>query len=223
MRIVLKYFLTLILSAACATCNGQIINKVSPATARPDEPDIKIYLVSHGWHAGIIIERAEIPDSVWSTHSEFLDAEYLEVGWGDSDYYQTPEPHWGITLKASLLPTASVLHIVGFSGSVSGYFPYSEIIQIRLTEPGFKQLSRYIAASYFKDPAGNTVSLGPGLYGSSRFYRSHETYHLLNNCNVWTGRALQTAGCPIKAASILTVENLMFKARRCGRVIQNGS
>lgn len=218
MRIVIKCFLLLILYNACAACTGQKIDKALPA--RSEALSITIYLISHGWHAGIIISRTDIPNNVWPEHQEFLDAEYLEVGWGDSDYYQTPDPHLGITLKAALVPTASVLHIVGFDGSVTDYFSYSEIIEIKLTARGLEQLCRYIATSYFKDPAGNIVSLGAGLYGNSRFYQSHETYHLLNNCNKWTGRALLTAGCPIEVASILTVENLMRRARACGKVIQ---
>ncbi len=214
----IKPFLLLFLCVACAGSETR-----TALRARPDEPGIIVYLTSHGWHAGLVIRRADIPQGVWPQHRDFPDAEYLEVGWGDRDYYQTPDPHLGITLKAALLPTASVLHIVGFSGSVSAYFPRSEIIEIRLTEPDFEKLCHTFAASYFKDPAGNTVSLGSGLYGNSRFYRSHETYHLLNNCNAWTGRALQTAGCPTRPASILTVKQLMTRARACGKVIQSQS
>ena len=216
--ILINRFILLILCAVCAACAGPEIKTTLPVSS--GEPVKIVYLVSHGWHAGVVIRRADIPDGVWPEHGDFPDAEYLEVGWGDSDFYQTPEPHLGITLKAGMFPTASVLHIVGLSGSVSAYFPYSEIIEISLTKSGFEQLCRYIAASYLKDPEGNTLSLGPGLYGNSRFYQSHETYHLFNNCNAWTGRALQTAGCPIKSASFLKVENLMAGARTCGKVIQ---
>jgi uncharacterized protein (TIGR02117 family) len=182
-----------------------------------------VYLVSHGWHAGIVIRRADIPDGAWPEHRDLFESVYLEVGWGDSDYYRTSDPHWGITFKAGLLPTASVLHIVGFNSSVPAYFPYSEIIEIRLGKPGFAELCHYIAASYFKDSAGNYVALGPGLYGESRFYQSRETYHLFNNCNAWTDRALQTAGCPLKTAPVFTVEDLMARARACGKVIQSQS
>ena len=215
----LKRFLLLVFCAVVVACAGAETKTASPA--RPDEPGKTVYLASHGWHAGIVIRRADIPDGVWPEHRDLPDSVYLEVGWGDSDYYRTPDPHWGITFKAGLLPTASVLHIVGFSSSVPAYFPNSEIIEIRLSAPGFAALCHYIAASYFKDPAGNSVALGPGLYGDSRFYQSHETYHLFNNCNAWSDRALQTAGCPLKTAPVFTVEDLMARARTCGKVIQS--
>jgi uncharacterized protein (TIGR02117 family) len=216
---VLKRFLLLFFCAVGVACVVPETRTASPP--RPEEPGKIVHLVSHGWHAGIIIKRADIPDSVWPEHKEFPDSVYLEVGWGDSDYYRTPDPHWGITLKAALLPTASVLHVVGFSSSVTAYFPYSEIIEIRLSDAGFAELCHYIAASYFKDTVGNSVALGHGLYGDSRFYESHETYHLFNNCNAWTDRALQTAGCPVKPAPVFTVEHLMDRARSCGKIIQS--
>ena len=219
MSTVLRRFLLLVLCAVGVACAVPETKTASPP--KPDELGNTVYLTSHGWHAGIVIRRADIPDSVWPEHTEFPDSVYLEVGWGDSDYYRTPDPHWGITLKAALLPTASVLHVVGFSSSVPAYFPYSEIIEIRLSDPGFAELCRYIAASYLKDPAGNSVALGPGLYGESRFYESHEIYHLFNNCNAWTDRALETAGCPLDPAPVFTVETLMDRARSCGKVIQS--
>ncbi len=138
------------------------------------------------------------------------------------DYYQTPDPHMGLILKAALLPTASVLHIVGFSGSVPAYFPYSETIRIELSFAGFEQLTRTITASFARDEAGTTTSLGHGLYGNSRFYLSREIYHLFNTCNVWTARALRTAGLPITPARAISVESLMSQVRIFGIVVQSG-
>ena len=218
MSTLINRFLLLFVCTACVACAGPETGEGSPSW--PDKPDKTVYLASHGWHAGIVIRRADIPSGIWPEHRDFPVAEYLEVGWGDRDFYRSPDPGLGITLKAGLLPTESVLHIVGFRDSVSAFFPYSEIIEIPLSDAGFERLCRYIAASYAKDPTGNALSLGPGLYGRSRFYQSHESYHLFNNCNSWTARALQTAGCPIEPSLILTVKNLMVKARTCGKVIQ---
>ena len=36
------------------------------------------YLVSHGWHAGIVVKRADIPAGIRPRHNEFPEAEYLE-------------------------------------------------------------------------------------------------------------------------------------------------
>jgi uncharacterized protein (TIGR02117 family) len=188
---------------------------------RANQPIRTIYLVSHGWHAGIVVRRADIPTAIWPEQSEFSGAEYLEVGWGDKEYYMTPEPHLGLMLKAGLLPTASVLHIVGFSGAVTRYFPHSEVIRLELSEAGFEQLCSYLANSYSRDVAGHSQALGPSLYGDGRFYLSRESYHAFNTCNVWTARGLRAAGCPVTPAFNLTVDTLMSHAAEFGTVIQS--
>ncbi len=208
----------LFLAVSCSTCAAPVRETLAPSES---EPHKTIYLVNHGWHAGIVLRRADIPDNIWPKLGNFPDMEYLEVGWGDKDYYQIPDPHLGFILKAALLPTASVLHIVGFNGHVPAYFPYSEIIRIELSSAGFELLSRTIASSFALDKAGNTTSPSPGLYGNSRFYLSRETYHLFNTCNVWTARALRTAGLPITPATATSVGNLMSQARKFGVVVQS--
>ena len=208
----------LFLAVSCSTCAAPVSETLAPSES---EPHKTIYLVNHGWHAGIVLRRADIPDNIWPKLGNFPNMEYLEVGWGDMDYYQIPDPHLGFILKAALLPTASVLHIVGFNGHVPAYFPYSEIIRIELSSAGFERLSRTIASSFALDKAGNTTSPSPGLYGNSRFYLSRETYHLFNTCNVWTARALRTAGLPITPATATSVGNLMSQARKFGVVVQS--
>ena len=187
----------------------------------PGEPSKTIHLVRHGWHAGIVVKRADIPAGIWPQHNDFPDAEHLEVGWGDKDYYMTLSPHLGTTLKAGLLPTASVLHIVGFRGSVTRYFPGSEVIRIELSEVGFQRLCSYLEDSYALDEAGRSQPLGPSLYGSGRFYLSRESYHAFNTCNVWTARGLREAGCPVTPVENLTVDTLMTNAAEFGTVIQD--
>ena len=46
----------------------------------PNEPSRTIYLVSHGWHAGIVVKSTDIPAGIWPQHNEFPEAEYLELG-----------------------------------------------------------------------------------------------------------------------------------------------
>ncbi len=184
-------------------------------------PSKNIYLVSHGWHAGIVIQRADIPEGVCTEHErDFPEARYLEVGWGDQDFYQAPEPTLGMKLKAALVPTKSVLHVVAFSDPIKSYFPNSEIIEIALSYQGFEQLCKYIEQSYARDERGELQALGPGLYGNSQFYQSRERYHVFRTCNVWTARALRAAGVPVSPGRAIKVESLMSQARAFGKVIQ---
>lgn len=167
-----------------------------PATvAGPLESEI--HVVSHGWHAGIVIRRADIPDKAWPEKKDFPDAEFLEVGWGDRDYYQARDPGLGTTLKAALWPTASVLHVAGFRGSVAGYFPNSTVIAIPVSRTGLHALIEYIDATHERRGRHPSPPLGSGLYGDSRYYPAHGSFHLFNNCNRWTARALRAAGLDV--------------------------
>jgi len=210
-------FLMVVVSACVASAT--IVQDLIPLAK--NAPTRSIYLVNQGWHAGIIVKRADIPDGVWLEHKDLPDSEYLEVGWGDRDYYQDPGPHFGITLKAALWPTESVLHIATFNGSVTGYFVNREIIKIELSEPGFEKLCRYFSESYAKDDAGQAIPLRPGLYGKSRFYLSRETYHVFKTCNVWTARGLRAAGLPIASTWTIQVDSLMSEARALGTLVQS--
>ena len=192
------------------------------AWVRPEAtPEVEpIYLVSHGWHVGIVIERTDSTAAHWPEQADFPDAVFLEVGWGDRDYYQDPDPDVGKLLKAGLWPTKSVLHIVGFRRPVTAYFPRSEIIRLDVPEAGIDALAAYVHDAYARDDAGNVIALGPGLYGESRFYAGRQRYHVFKNCNTWAARALRAAGVRVRPAEILTADDLLRQARPYGETIQ---
>lgn len=171
-----------------------------------------IHVVSHGWHTGIVVRMADVAAGAWPEVQDFAHAEYLEVGWGDRDYYQARDPGFLDALAAALVPKPGVLHIVGFRGDVRRTFPASDIVALRISPQGLAQLIARVRASYERDATGQAVMLGPGLYGDSRFYGSVERFHLFNTCNVWTAAALRAAGLPI--ASSLTADGVMDEARR---------
>ena len=182
-----------------------------------------MYLVSHGWHTGIVVRRADLPAEVWPESEDFPAAEYLEVGWGDRDFYQSAEFDWSIALKAALWPTPSVLHLVGFSGSVVDYFPHSEVLEVELSHPGFKRLVAFVHDRFDRNGAVRAIRLRAGLYGQSAFYPARGKFHLFNTCNVWTARALRTAGLPVTPFYAITTDSLMSQARQSGNVLQSWS
>ena len=197
--------------------SGCIVQSNTLSPPKKNEHTRSIFLVSHGWHAGIVLKRIDIQQSEWPKLHAFTHIDYLEIGWGDKDYYTSSDPGTGLAAKALLLPTSSVLHLVGFRGPPEIYFPYSEIIRIELSVPGFEQMVHHISKSFSRDASGSAVPLGVGNYGYSRVYASEETYHLCKTCNTWSATILQAAGCPISHTS--TVNGLMSQARRFGEVI----
>jgi uncharacterized protein (TIGR02117 family) len=179
-----------------------------------------VFVVEHGWHAGIVVAWRDVPPGILPPLPTLPAREWLEIGWGDHDFYRTPDAGVGLALKAALVPTASVLHITSFSGRVEQYFPGSGITRLELTPAGLEALLHHVAASFARDGDGSARDLGRGLYGESRFFASRERYHLFKTCNVWTARALHSAGIPIRAASTFTTSALMERLRPHGELVQ---
>lgn len=200
-----------------AGCLGPVRELHPP---RPGEPTVTIHVVGHGWHTGIVVRRDDIPPEAWPEHARFHGARFLEVGWGDRAFYQSPDPGMGLALKAAFASGGSVLHVAGFDRSPAEHFQGAEIIAVELSGRGLEALTRFISRAYARDPAGQPVELGPGLYPSSRFYSATGRYSLLYTCNNWVAEALQAGGCSITPAWAVTANNLLSQAVRCGRAVR---
>jgi len=172
-----------------------------------------LYVVNHGWHTGLVIRRGDIPDGLWPEQRQAPPGEYLEVGWGQREFYQTRDPSLLQALGAALWPAPSILHLVGFNGPVAARFPHSQIIALQLDAAAMTRVARYISDAYERNAAGGIIRMGQGLYGDSRFFAGREKFHLFRTCNVWTARALRLAGCP--AGFAIMAENIMEAAARC--------
>lgn len=181
------------------------------------DPTKSVYVVNNGWHASFVVKKEDIPVEVWPESDDFPNAAYLEVGWGDKDYYMSPGFNLWYAFKALFWPTASVLHIVGFSEPMERFFPESEIIEIPLSLPGFERLCKTVHDSYRHDEKDHPIVAGPGLYGESRFYLSNEKYHLFKTSNVWTAKALRAAGVPVRPLFSITAGGAAGQARKFGR------
>jgi uncharacterized protein (TIGR02117 family) len=204
---------TLVALCACA------VPLPNPVEAKSGEPGVAVYLVAHDKHSGIAIRRADIPPGLWPESRDFPQAEWLEVGWGDRDYYYGRNQGWRDALRAALgSDNPSVLHIAGVRGPLTENFPVSEIIEVGLSRDGFERLVRYIADAHDRAGAPAAAPLGPGLYGDSRFYPARETFNLFRTCNIWTARGLRVAGLPVEDS--ITKDGLMSQARGIGKVIQ---
>lgn len=179
-----------------------------------------LYVVQHGWHAGIAVRRSDLPDGAWPVLDAFPDARYLEVGWGEARYYPGESRGvWG-AVRAGGWPTASVLHVVPIPAAVPDAFPQNKIVRVPVGADGLAAVTAYVAASFEPVEADTAAALSEGLYPGSRFYASSLSYHVFNNCNHWAAGALEAAGCDTSPRWTLTVGQVMRQARACGTLVQ---
>ncbi|MGQ0657489.1 MAG: DUF2459 domain-containing protein, partial [Chromatiales bacterium] len=209
-----KGALLLCIAIACCTCASPVRDQ---GPAYHGEAAAHVYVVAHGWHTGIVIRRADIPPGLLPEQRDFPEADFLEFGWGDRDFYQAPAFSLALAIKAALASTGAVLHVVGFKGPVTSRFPGSEIIELKPAAQGLHGLSEYIHQSLAREGHTALSPLGAGFYRHSRFYPARGAFSLSNTCNTWTARALQAAGYPVSPAS--TAERVMSQVRRLGQPI----
>lgn len=197
-------------AALLAACAGPA---AGPHLPRPGEPVRIVHVVSHGWHTGLVVRRADVPAALWPEGEDFPGAEYLEVGWGERQFYQNREPTSGMALAAAFRASPSVVHVTGLAGPVERAYAGTEIEAVAVSLVGFERLLGFVRDTHARDASGRAVALGPGLTPASRFYEGREPYHLLRTCNTWTAEALAAAGLPIDPRGTLTASGVMRAIR----------
>jgi uncharacterized protein (TIGR02117 family) len=196
-----------------AACLGPVRGLPLPQAG---DATVTVQVVRHGWHSGLVIPRDRIPTGAWPAAGHLPAARYVEVGWGDRAFYQSPDGGIVLAIAASFASEGSVLHVSGLDRPPAEHFAHAEITAVELSAPGAEALVRFVGRAFARDPAGAPIDLGPGLYPGGRFYAATGRYSLAYTCNSWIADALRAGGCPVTPAWALTAGNLIVQARRCG-------
>ena len=207
---------TILLASGCVT------RAANSSAQSVGEPATVIWIVDHGWHTSIVVRRADVDRTRWPELDDFAGATVVEVAWGDREFYMATAPTSGLAIKAAVATSGSVLHVVGLTAAVTGYFGGSEVVAIRVPRRGLEALADVVHAEYQRDRSGAPLRLGPGLYGSGWFYAGHSRYHLFNTCNTWVARALAAAGLAVESAGVVTASDVMRQVRPLGEARQPG-
>jgi len=178
--------------------------------AKQGAPTRDVFIVSHGYHAGIIIPAQALADEAGSRGltalgylaTRFAGFERLEIGWGDEGFYRDVPTMQSLNvtlaLRALFRPgNPSVLHVVGIGADPRATFARSDLVRIELGAPGFARLLGRLDATFAR-AAGAALpqELGRGLYGTSLFFRANGAFHIFNVCNHWVADLLDAAGVP---------------------------
>jgi len=204
------------------------------ATARPGNPAlwppsansglIEVFVVSHGYHAGLALPTAQMADvagrqggaALIAVAQRFAGYPFIEMGWGDAGFYTSvPEISSltpGLAFRALFLPgNASVMHVVGLPDTPRRSFAFAEIVRVTVSEEGFGRMMRDLDASFARSgEAAQPEVLRQGLYGPSLFYRANGSFSIFNVCNHWVAKLLSVAGVPTAPVLATLPEGLIF-------------
>lgn len=191
-----------------------------PANAWQETEDKHvIYVSSISWHTGIVVPAYSLPDSLWRENHNYADAAYLEIGWGEADFY----PHRGFNLwyalKSVFWPTSSVLHINPIHRQVDEYYYNTEVVRIEINDEQLRRLSFYLVEEFERDERGKIIPAAEGIYSDSYFYEGSSSYYFPKNSNVWAARALKEAGFSISPIWHQTTASVLNKAEDFGELV----
>jgi uncharacterized protein (TIGR02117 family) len=178
---------------------------------KPGAPQIEIFVVSHGYHAGLAFATAQLAQAAQRdghaalsvVAEQFGSYPFIELGWGEEEFYASvptvAQMSFALAVRALFRPNnPSVLHVVGLPDHPRKVFRSAEMVRVTVSEQGLARMLKAVDGTFLRGgepPAPQ--SLGRGLYGPSLFYRAGGAFHIFNVCNHWVAGMLSAAGLPV--------------------------
>ena len=186
----------------------------------PDTHPYTVYILNQGWHTGIIIKVSDVDEIDLPEINNFKHSEYLDIGWGDEEYYRVPGVDLKLAVRALFAPTSSALKIRAFNIPVEMYYKtFKYCIAFELSEKEYSNLCKYISNTFYKEKS-NPVLL-ENRDNIIYFYKAEGEYHLFNTCNTWVADALSYSGIPVETSMIVSGSDLFNTAKDYGKVLVN--
>lgn len=204
----MKGFLLFIIAILLSACPSKP-HAVKQTKENSEEESVVIYVVNHGYHTGIVVPAGKIQASIPQLKERFGNTPYIEFGWGDNKFYPANEMTTGLTIRALLWPTKSVIHAVAIPGKVALFFINSHVEKLCLSGIEYSALITFIINSFYTNEKSQIIQLKRGLYGNSQFYQGEGYFSFANTCNTWTAKGLQSAGMDISPAFQFTANSVM--------------
>lgn len=185
---------------------------LAPALAFAGSAAQRIWVVSNGWHSGIALARADVPESVIPEIADFPHARYVEFGWGDAEFYPAREAGAWLALRAAF-PGPAVMHVAGLPDHPARVWPNVTILPFAVSAEALSRLLAFLRDSFDRAGAGRAVVSARGIYPFSLFYPATGRFHVFNNCNSWTAQALMAMGIGASLGGVNTADDLISRIR----------
>jgi uncharacterized protein (TIGR02117 family) len=177
-----------------------------------------IYIAKNSWHVGIILEIDESLISSLDAINQFDKFKYVDIGWGDAEFYQSPSDFdLLLAAKAILLPTSSVIRIQGYNSSINEITNWRDyVFEIRLDIAQYSKLCKFLSNSFSRDSTNQLLQTSENFNGIIRYYSSKQDYYLGYTCNTWVAEALEYAGTEVISSNVITAEELFKELIKIG-------
>jgi hypothetical protein len=186
----------------------------------PAESQHTVYVAKISWHTGLILPVYALPDSIWPDQFQPARDEYLEIGWGDRDYYTHPGFNFWYALKALFWPTPTALHILPLlERHIPDTYASTKLVKLSLSDQDLENLSHFVLSQFELNDQGKLIPVEEGLYQTSRFFAGSTKYYFPKNSNVWAAMALKRAGFKYAPVFFQTTGMVVNRADNYGELV----
>ncbi|MBX3044060.1 MAG: DUF2459 domain-containing protein [Candidatus Kapabacteria bacterium] len=185
------------------------------------DTSLKVYVVHVGLHTDFVIPKNLVTDSALKALRIFDDYQYVEIGWGDAEFYMNDGFDLMLAAKALLSLTGSVMRIEAFPKITSKIFErYKFIVELNMNYNQYHSFLKFIDSKLARNNSNQFIIAKSAKNGNVRYFRSNLNYHLFYTCNTWTAEAIKSAGYDFSIFMVLTAEQLYHKIKGLGRQIK---
>ncbi len=186
---------------------------VPPADLTAGPKTETIYVVERGWHTDIGLLATQAGDTLGQLRTTFPGVYTLVIGFGQRAYMLRPHPDFGDML-AALAPGPGAILVTALRDTPQTAFPAGDVVVLQVSARGLARLTDFIAGSFDRAPDGALRPITGEPSADNLLYASTRTYSAGYTCNTWTAEALQTAGLPVHADSVVFADEVADQARR---------
>ncbi len=186
-------------------------------SATPD--GVEIFVTSNAVHADIIMPAT---NDIMDWRGFYSDAAFrgdvdpythVAIGWGDRGFFLKTRTWDDFKLStaanAMFLPSESCIHV-----NYTNPEFHAGRAEVSITEDEYRDLVAFIKSSHVHSEQGKPVQIdGFAYWQTDAFFAALGTYHLLNTCNSWVGRGLDTADVRVPWLSPLPKTPLLYLPR----------
>jgi acyl carrier protein len=182
---------------------------------------IKFYIIKDEWHTAFLFEINDSLIKQIPALEDFNNFNFVDIGWGDEEFFQNPNDDIYLGAKAILYPTPSVVRIAGMITKLASILRWVDYcVEVNVSNVQFHKLCQFINGSFEKDENKNLIKTSKRPSGAVIFYKSNLKYHLFNTCNTWIGEGLESIGFDIDTGGLITADQLLEELIEVGTVLK---